>query len=71
MLDLKEWDYENLRKQYVDERRMNKDHPLHRHLWNGVSANMWDEQEWFDYMKAHNIADPYGKEAAASLDSFF
>jgi len=71
MLDLKAWDYENLRKQYVDERRMNKDHPLHRHLWNGVSANMWDEQEWFDYMKKHNIEDPYGKEAVASLDSFF
>lgn len=37
----------------------------------GVSAGMWDEQEWFEYMASHNIEDPYAKEKNASLDSFF
>ena len=71
MLELKSWDYENLRKQYVDERRLNKNHKLWKPLWNGVSPGMWDQQEWFDYMHAHNMKDPYGKDAVASLESFF
>jgi hypothetical protein len=70
MSELKSWDYEQLRKQYVEERRANKDHKYYRPLWNGVSPGMWDEQEWFDYMKKHNMLDPYGK-ATSSLDSFF
>jgi hypothetical protein len=71
MVELKSFFYENLRKQYIDERRLNKDHKLQRPLWNGVSAGMWEEQEWYDYMKAHNMPDPYGKEAASSLEDFF
>jgi len=71
MVELKSWDYENLRKQYVEERRSNKDHKFHRPLWNGVSPNMWQDQEWFDYMLAHNIADPYAAERTNNLDSFF
>ena len=71
MVDLKSWDYENLRKQYIDERRQNKDHKYHRPLWNGVSPSMWEEQEWYDYMAAHNMADPYIAQTSASLDSFF
>lgn len=71
MVDLKSWDYEMLRKQFVEERRTNKDHKLQRPLWNGVSPGMWDDQEWFDYMKKHNMPDPYAKEATASLDAFF
>lgn len=71
MLELESWEYENLRKQYVDERRFNKEHPLWRPLWNGVSPGMWDEQEWFDYMVKHNIEDPYMYKRSASLESFF
>ena len=71
MVDLKSWDYEMLRKHYVEERRQNKDHKFHRPLWNGVSPGMWDDQEWYDYMKKHNMPDPYAKEATASLDAFF
>lgn len=71
MVDLKSWDYEMLRKQFVEERRLNKEHKFQRPLWNGVSPGMWDDQEWFDYMKKHNMTDPYAKEAAASLDAFF
>ena len=71
MVDLESWDYEFLRKQYIDERRLNKDHPLQRTLWNGVSAGMWEQQEWFDYMKAHNMTDPYTVAAASTLEDFF
>ncbi len=71
MLELKSYDYELLRKQFVEERRMNKDHPLHRPLWNGVSPGMWEEQEWYDYLHAHGMKDPYGKDELASLESFF
>ena len=71
MIELKSWDYENLRKQYIDERRLNKDHPLQRTLWNGVSPDMWKDQEWYDYMDAHNMADPYAKQSSSSLEDFF
>ncbi len=71
MVELKSWDYEMLRKQFVEERRLNKDHKFQRPLWNGVSPGMWNDQEWYDYMKKHNMPDPYAKEAAASLDAFF
>lgn len=71
MLDLKSWDYELLRKQYVEERRANKNHKLWKPLWNGVSPSMWDDQEWFDYMKSHDMPDPYVKEVSASLEDFF
>jgi len=73
MLDLKSWDYESLRKQYIEERRQNKDHKYYRPLWNGVSPNMWEEQEWYEYMKKHNMKDPYSNvvQHAASLEDFF
>ena len=71
MLDLRSWEYENLRKQFVDDRRLNKDHPLQRPLWNGVSPNMWFEKEWYDYLKAHNILDPYKKEEKSTLEGFY
>jgi hypothetical protein len=71
MVDLKSWDYENLRKQYIEERRKNTNHKYWRTLWNGVSPNMFEEQEWYDYMKANNIEDPYPKQTSASLEDFF
>jgi len=71
MLEPGSWEYEQLRKKFVDSRRLNKDHPLQRKLWNGVSPGMWDEQEWFDYLAAHGMTDPYDKSTAGSLESFF
>jgi hypothetical protein len=70
MSELKSWDYEQLRKQYVEERRQNHYHKFYRPLWNGVSPGMWEDQEWYDYMKKHNMPDPYGK-STSSLDAFF
>ena len=71
LLECRSWEYEQLRKQYVEERRANKNHPYWRKLWNGVSPGMWDEQEWFDYLAKHNMEDPYGKATAGSLEDFF
>ena len=71
MVDLESWDYEQLRKQYIEERRQNKEHKYWRPLWNGVSPDMWNEQEWFDYMVSHNMQDPYAAEKSASLEDFF
>jgi hypothetical protein len=71
MVELESWNYEQLRKQYVEERRMNKDHKHWRYLWNGVSPKMWEEQEWYDYMNAHNMKNPYAAEKSASIEDFF
>jgi len=71
MIDLKSWDYEKLRKQYIEERRQNKDHKYYRQLWNGVNPDMWEEKEWYDYMKKYNMQDPYAKKKAASLEGLF
>jgi hypothetical protein len=71
MLELKSWDYELLRKQYIEERRANKSHKYQRPLWNGVNTDMWHEQEWYDYMKKHNMEDPYASEKPVDLEDFF
>lgn len=71
MVDLKSWNYEQLRKKYIDERRLNQNHKYWRPLWNGVNPNMFKEQEWYDYMKAHNIQDPFAEEKTANLEGFF
>lgn len=44
---------EDLRFNFVEERRKNKEHPLQRKLWNGVSPGMWSDQEWKNYLKKH------------------
>jgi hypothetical protein len=51
MLELGSKAYEDCRYQFVEDRRGNKEHPEWRPLWNGVSASMWDTQEWYDYLK--------------------
>jgi hypothetical protein len=32
---------------------------------------MWEDQEWYDYMKKHNMKDPYVDENQSSLAGFF
>lgn len=60
ILGLKSWEYEVLRRQFVDERRLNKSHPLYRKLWNGVSENMWQSDEWREFLIRHNAIDEDG-----------
>jgi len=71
MVELKSWEYEQLRKQYVEERRLDPKHPLHRHLWNGISPGMWDEEAWYDYLKKYNMPNPYIESKKSSLEGFF
>ena len=53
MLELGSKEYEDHRYNYVESRRKNKEHPLQRKLWNGISPGMWDEQDWYDYLEKH------------------
>lgn len=71
MLETKGWEYEQLRKQFVDSRRTNKNHALWRPLWNGVSSGMWESQDWYDYLSQHGMKDPYGGDNVSSLEGFF
>ena len=77
MLELGEWEYEMTRKQFVEDRRKDKNHELWRPLWNGVSPSMWESQEWYDYLLdngGENMLQFYHPEAnkeAASLEGFF
>lgn len=77
MAKLGSWEYEALRKQFVDDRRLNKDHPEWREYWNGVSPSMWDSLEWFEYCRANGgqeMVDEYHPDAfkeAATLEDFF
>lgn len=77
MTNLGSWEYENHRREYVDYRRTNQEHPEWRKFWNGVSPSMWDSQEWYDYLEGvagKEIVQQYHPEAfeeASSLEGFF
>jgi hypothetical protein len=77
MDQLGSYEYEKTRRQFVDDRRLNKEHPLWREYWNGVSPNMWNEQEWYDYLTSKmgsSILEEYHPEALevkSSLEDFF
>ena len=76
MLELGSWEYEITRKNFVDSRRLNKEHPEWRKLWNGVSPGMWESQEWFDYLEKNLGPDELVKyhpesQGTAALDEFF
>jgi|TARA_R110000823_G_scaffold78546_5_gene178965 hypothetical protein len=77
MVSLGSYDYEIIRKEFVDHRRLNKEHSLWRHLWNGVSPSMWDSDEWYSYLETHGgrqmVADyhPEALQQKTSLESFF
>jgi hypothetical protein len=50
MLELGSKQYEDCRYAFIESRRTNKDHPLQRKLWNGVSPGCFDTDEWKDYL---------------------
>jgi hypothetical protein len=77
MANLGSWEYEQCRKNYVDHRRLNKEHKLWKEYWNGVSPSMWGDKEWYDYLTStmgNEALTKYHPEAnveKSSLDSFF
>jgi hypothetical protein len=54
MASLGTWDYEKLRRKFVDDRRKNEEHDLWRPFWNGVSPSMWTSAEWYDYLRDYD-----------------
>jgi hypothetical protein len=77
MLQLGSYDYEVIRRNFVDDRRMNKEHPMWRERWNGVSPSMWDSEEWYEYLEQKGGVDmvqtyhPEAYSKGASLEDFF
>lgn len=77
MEQLGSWEYENLRRQFVDDRRKDESHSLWRPFWNGVSPSMWDSEEWYDYLKMNGGEDmlmkyhPKAGTLGSSLEEFF
>ncbi len=81
MKELGSWEYETLRRDFVEARRLNQDHPEWRPLWNGVSPNMWESKEWYKFIEG--MPDKDGKDMLAryhpealetkptSLEAFF
>jgi hypothetical protein len=66
MLELGSKEYEDHRFNYVEQRRKNKEHPLQRRLWNGISEGMWTEKEWYDYLErvgGREMVEKYHPEA--------
>jgi hypothetical protein len=75
MLELGSWEYEQARFEYVESRRLNKEHPLWRKLWNGVSEGMWEEKEWYDFCEKKvgrdELIKMHPKANAVNLEEFF
>jgi len=75
MLELGSWEYETTRKNFVDDRRKNPEHPEQRKLWNGVSAGMWESDEWYNYLEEKLGVDEmikyHPESQKTSLDEFF
>lgn len=77
MLELGSYEYENLRYEYVESRRKNKEHKHWRNLWNGISEGMWEEQEWYEYLETHggremlNKYHPEANEVSGTLEGLF
>lgn len=73
------YEYECLRREFVEQRANNKDHELWRPRWNGTSVGWEQSEEWRDYLIAKgredflkqyhpDLVDSFKK---VSLDSFF
>jgi len=77
MLDLGDNAFENLRYDFVESRRKNKEHPMQRHLWNGISEGMWESDEWFGFAEKNGADEmKWGKydkrkEVITTLEDLF
>ena len=77
MMELGSWEYETTRKDFVESRRLNKEHADWRAGWNGVSPGMWTSREWYDFCTEKGGSDmlnkyhPEANVVASSLEDFF
>ncbi len=76
MLELGSKEYEDLRFEYVEKRRADIERPEKKKnkLWNGVSPGMWEEEEWYDFLREkggeHMLHTYHPKASAGSLADF-
>ena len=77
MLELGSKEYEDCRYAFIESRRTNKDHPLQRKLWNGVSPGCFLSDDWKDYLVTNlgvetaRKYEPELMEEKTSLEDFF
>jgi hypothetical protein len=74
MLELGTKEYEDLRYAYVEHRRKDPTHALAREAWNGVSAGMFDGEEFRAFAEATGHLDAWAVEhqkEESSLESLF
>ena len=75
MLELKSYEYESLRRQFVEERRLDPNHKLYHERWNGISPGMWSSREWAEYLDKNGMIDEDGlvslEAKHRNLENFF
>lgn len=67
--------YEQLRRDFVNHRRLNTSHTLWHQGWNGVSPGMFDTDEWIDYLAINGALDLHTEmnkeKQVTTLDNWF
>jgi hypothetical protein len=74
MLELGSRSYEDMRYDYVEHRRKDPNHPLAREGWNGVSASMFDGDEFREFAERTGrleVWEQYHAKTESSLESLF
>jgi len=82
MLNLGTKEYEDYRYEFVEYRKNNKEHPLQRPLWNGISPEMWGDspsktgtyenaREWYEFLMGKPNGEKYLQDYHPHMISFF
>lgn len=80
MLKLGSYDYENTRREFIDYRRLNKDHPEQRDRWNGISPGCFCDnnkddpalaKEWYEWLKVQPEGDNWLNKYHPWLKSYY
>lgn len=67
VLQLGPKEYEDYRFNFIEERRLNKEHPSWRPLWNGISPGWIKSQEWKEYLLKQPNGEKYLKDYHSDL----
>lgn len=67
ILQLGTKEYEDYRFNFIEERRLNKEHPLWRPLWNGISPGWAKSSEWKEYLLKQPNGEKYLSEYHSDL----
>jgi hypothetical protein len=80
MLRLGSYEYEDSRRQFIDSRRLNKEHPEWRERWNGISPGCFSDnkendpslaKEWYDWLKSQPKGDEWLDKYHPWLKSYY